>query len=96
MKADLTRFQALKMSQADKSRVQDWLDLLRTTETGIMGGGSTPSSCSADAATAIGATADAVKAASPGGAISGGAFAGGEFRRWQQQLGDVTSRWAAT
>src|SRR6478752_9570255 len=74
VKADLTRFQALKMSQADKTRVQDWLDLLRTTETGIM---NTPSSCSADAATAIGATADAVKAASPAGAISGGAFAGG-------------------
>lgn len=78
VKADLTRFQALKMSQADKTRVQDWLDLLRTTETGIMGGGtSTPASCSADAATSIGATADAVKAASPAGAISGGAFAGG-------------------
>jgi len=74
VKADLARFQALNMSQADKTRVQDWLDLLRTTETGIM---STPSSCSADAATSIGATADAVKAASPSGAIAGGVFAGG-------------------
>ncbi|HET7538653.1 MAG TPA: DUF1552 domain-containing protein [Polyangiaceae bacterium] len=74
VKADLTRFKALKMSQADQTRISDWLDLLRTTETGIM---STPSSCSADSATSIGATADAVKAASPGGAISGGAFAGG-------------------
>ncbi len=74
VKSDLARFQALNMSQSDKQRVQDWLDLLRTTETGIM---STPSSCSADAATAIGATDAAVKAASPGGAISGGAFTGG-------------------
>ncbi|HEY0466757.1 MAG TPA: DUF1552 domain-containing protein, partial [Polyangiaceae bacterium] len=64
VKSDLARFQALNMSQSDKQRVQDWLDLLRTTETGIM---STPSSCSADAATAIGATDAAVKAASPGG-----------------------------
>ncbi|MEI9942488.1 MAG: DUF1552 domain-containing protein [Pseudomonadota bacterium] len=74
VKADLTRFQALNMSQADKTRVQDWLDLLRTTETGIM---TTPSSCSADSATSLGATDAAVKAASPAGAISGGAFSGG-------------------
>jgi hypothetical protein len=73
VKSDLARFQALNMSQSDKTRVQDWLDLLRTTETGIM---TTPSSCSADAATSIGATEAAVKAASPGGAISGGAFGG--------------------
>jgi hypothetical protein len=73
VKADLTRFKARKMSQADQTRISDWLDLLRTTETGIM---TTPASCSADAATSIGATADAVKAASPSGAISGGAFAG--------------------
>jgi len=72
--ADLKRFQALNMSQADQSRVKDWLDLLRTTEVGIM---STPSSCSAESASAIGVTDAAIKAASPTGAISGGAFAGG-------------------
>jgi len=78
VKSDLARFQALNMSQADKTRVQDWLDLLRTTETGIMGGmTTTPASCSADAATAIGITAASVAAASPSGAISGGAFSGG-------------------
>src|SRR6478752_942177 len=74
VKGDLTRFQSRNMSLADKKRVQDWLDLLRTTETGII---TTPSSCSADSASAIGATDAAVKAASPGGAISGGAFSGG-------------------
>ena len=34
-KADLTRYQSLKMSKADKTRVQNWMDLLRTTETGV-------------------------------------------------------------
>ena len=74
VKSDLARFQNLNMSQADKTRVQDWLDLLRTTETGIM---TTPSSCGGDSATAIGVTDAAVKAASPAGAVSGGAFSGG-------------------
>jgi hypothetical protein len=74
VKADLTRFQALNMSKADQTRVQDWLDLLRTTENGIM---TTPSSCSAATATTLGATDAAVKAASPAGAISAGAFSGG-------------------
>jgi len=73
VKSDLTRFQALNMSQSDKTRVQDWLDLLRTTETGIM---TTPSDCSATSATSLGATDAAVAAASPGGAISPGAFGG--------------------
>ena len=32
IRGDLGRFQSLKMSGADKSRVSDWLDLLKTTE----------------------------------------------------------------
>jgi hypothetical protein len=82
VKGDLTRYQKLRMSTADKKRVQDWLDLLRTTETGMMGGttgGTTtsiPGSCSAATATSLGITAEAVAAASPTGAISSGAFGG--------------------
>ena len=37
-KADLGRYQSLKMSKADKTLVQNWMDLLRTTETGITPG----------------------------------------------------------
>src|SRR6185369_12308572 len=62
VKGDLKRYQKLNMSMADKQRVSDWLDLLRTTETGI----GLPSSCSAATATMLGATDAAVKAASPG------------------------------
>ena len=45
-KADLQRYQSLKMSKADQDAGQDWLDLLRTTETGVMP--TTPTSCSTD------------------------------------------------
>src|SRR5207237_234184 len=50
-KADLTRYQSLKMSKADKDQVSTWLDLLRTTEVGVVP--TPPTSCStitADAA----------------------------------------------
>ncbi|HYQ14620.1 MAG TPA: DUF1552 domain-containing protein, partial [Polyangiaceae bacterium] len=70
VKGDLQRYQKLNMSQADKQRVQDWLDLLRTTEGGI----GLPTSCSAASAMALNITDAAVKAASPGGPIDPGAF----------------------
>ncbi|MFZ5896067.1 MAG: DUF1552 domain-containing protein [Myxococcota bacterium] len=75
--ADLKRYQALKMSKADQDRLQDWLDLLRTTETGIMN--SMPTSCSKGTAEGapFGVTSSAVTAASPTGKVSGGVFAGG-------------------
>ena len=83
VKNDLTRYQKLNMSQLDKSRVQDWLDLLRTTETGVIGGGGggsvTPSSCTASTAEAapFSVNAAGVAAASPAGKVTGGVFAGG-------------------
>jgi hypothetical protein len=73
VKGDLSRYQKLNMSQADKLRLQDWLDLLRTTETGI----GLPSSCSAATASMLGVTDAAIKAASPGGPVDPGAFGGG-------------------
>ena len=75
VKGDLTRYQSLNMSQADQSRIKDWLDLLRTTETGVM---NTPTACSQATAEAapFGVTAAAVAAGSPTGTIAGGVFGG--------------------
>src|SRR6185503_12530265 len=74
VKADLTRYKSLRMSGADQKRVQDWLDLLRTTETGIM----TATSCSKP--TAEGApfmvTQSNVTAGSPTGKITLGSVLG--------------------
>ncbi|MET0793439.1 MAG: DUF1552 domain-containing protein, partial [Polyangiaceae bacterium] len=67
VKGDLGRYQALNMSQADKTRIQDWLDLLRTTETGM----GSPTGCNAAAASALGITDADVAAASPAGKVSG-------------------------
>jgi len=80
VRGDLSRLQKLKMSTADKGRLQNWLDLLRDTEVGVGGmtgdpmGGPTgmPAACNADTATKLGITADALKAASPTGKITGG------------------------
>lgn len=81
VRGDLSRLQKLKMSTADKGRLQNWLDLLRDTEVGVggmTGGGMTgggtamPAACNADTATKLGITADALKAASPTGKITGG------------------------
>ena len=68
VKDELARYQKLKMSSADQKRLADWLDLLRTTETG----GVTPASCNADAATKLGITTDTLKAASGGGGFGAG------------------------
>jgi hypothetical protein len=68
VKDELGRYQKLKMSSADQTRLSDWLDLLRTTETG----GATPAVCNSDAATTLGITADTVKAASSGGGFGQG------------------------
>jgi len=81
VRGDLSRLQKLKMSTADKGRLQNWLDLLRDTEVGVGGmtggemtGGGTamPAACNADTAAKLGITADALKAASPTGKITGG------------------------
>jgi hypothetical protein len=85
VRADLGRYQKLNMSATDKSRVQDWLDLLRTTETGVVGmpgttpGAVTPASCTTGTAEAapFNVNAAAVTAASPTGKVTGGVFAGG-------------------
>jgi hypothetical protein len=86
-RTDLTRYQKLRMSQVDQTHVQNWLDLLRTTETGIVdmmtggtGGGTvTPAACTASAAEGapFNVTAAGVQAASPTGKVTGGVFAGG-------------------
>jgi hypothetical protein len=79
VRGDLTRLQGAKMSSADQTRIQNWLDLLRDTEVGTGGMGSTgggttamPAACTTDTATKLGITADALTAASPTGKITGG------------------------
>lgn len=65
---DLKRYQSLNMSKADQRRISDWLDLLRSTEQGIM----TPAECTADTAALRGASPEEVDAASGGGGFGGG------------------------
>ena len=84
VRGDLNRLQKLKMSSADQGRIQNWLDLLHDTETGVggMSGGTggtggtgstgMPAACNSDSATALGITAAALTAASPTGKITGG------------------------
>lgn len=71
-KADLKRYQGLKMSTADQKRLSDWADLLRTVETGVTP--TNPTSCSKTAAEAAPfmATSANVMAASPTGPITAG------------------------
>ncbi|HEX2736228.1 MAG TPA: DUF1552 domain-containing protein [Polyangiaceae bacterium] len=74
VKNDLNRYQALNMSSSDKQRIQAWLDLLRTTEQGVVS--MATASCGQDVATLLGVTPEAVAAAGTG--VSGersGAFA---------------------
>jgi hypothetical protein len=76
VRADLKRYQSLKMSATDQSALKDWMDLLRTTETGMMT--TTPTSCSKmTAETApLSATAANVMAGSPTGKITLGSVLG--------------------
>ena len=67
VRGDLSRYQRLKMSQADQSHIQDWLDLLRDTEIGVNG------SCSMVTSTELGITEETVSRASTPGPFSGGA-----------------------
>lgn len=76
VRADLETYQRLNMSQTDQQRIQDWMDLLRTTEVG-MSDPTLAAACTTDAAVGLGATEEAVAAASPTGSISGGVFGGG-------------------
>ena len=86
-KADLGRYQSLKMSKNDKTLVQNWMDLFRTTETGITPGMPTTmpttmptASCSKMAAESAPfnptATMANVTAASPTGKITLGSVLG--------------------
>jgi hypothetical protein len=65
VREDLEGFRRLDMSQADRRRIDDWLDLLRDTEVGVQ-------RCSADAASELGITPEAVAAASPSGSDTSG------------------------
>ncbi len=60
VREDLLSYRALNMSASDRRRVDDWLDLLRETETGMaaIGGGG---SCSTEQASALGVTPEAVE-----------------------------------
>jgi hypothetical protein len=75
-KADLTRYKSLKMSRVDQELVTNWLDLLRTVETGVVP--TTPTSCSTMTAEAapFNATSANVAAASPTGKITLGSVLG--------------------
>ena len=44
-KADLQHYQSLNMSKADKNLIQTWLDLFRTTETGVMSSSAMAAQC---------------------------------------------------
>jgi hypothetical protein len=58
---DLAGFKRLNMSSADHRRIDDWLQLLRETETQVI-----PAACNADSAAALGIT-DAAMTAATGG-----------------------------
>jgi hypothetical protein len=77
-KADLQHYQSLKMSKADQNLIQTWLDLFRTTETGVMSAMATGASCTQPAAEAapFNATAANVAAASPTGKVTLGSVLG--------------------
>jgi hypothetical protein len=80
VRGDLGRLQKMKLSSADQGRIQNWLDLLHDTETGVGGAGGTggtgstgmPAACNADTAAALGITDAALTEASPTGKITGG------------------------
>jgi hypothetical protein len=83
VRGDLSRLQKQKMSSADQTRIQNWLDLLRDTEVGVGGMGGAGASmmgslaCSSDTAANLGITSTTLTAASPTGAITPGVFSGG-------------------
>ena len=79
IRGDLGRFQNLKMSGADKSRVTDWLDLLKTTEDRLKammmtGGGGSTVSCTKMTAegTPLGLTDASLKSGTVTGTITAG------------------------
>lgn len=59
---DLQSFKRLNMSSADQKRIDDWLQLLRETETRVI-----PATCNAEAAEQLGITSSTVEAASRNG-----------------------------
>jgi len=71
VREDLDSLRRLKMSSADKERLQQWLDLLRDTENGMMDP-ELAAACSTGTAMTLGATAEAVAEASPAGPITPG------------------------
>jgi hypothetical protein len=77
-KADLQHYQSMNMSKADKDLVQTWLDLLRTTESGMMSTGAMAAACTQSVAEGapFNATSANVTAASPTGKITLGSVLG--------------------
>ena len=75
VREDLDAYKRLNMSQADQTRIQDWMDLLRDTEV-IVNDPEVAAACTQASAAAYGATEEAVAAASPTGVVSGGVFGG--------------------
>jgi hypothetical protein len=73
---DLARLQNMKMSKEDQTRLSDWADLLRSTETMDGGAITTPTSCSSTTAQSapLNVTSANVTAASPTGVVAGGVF----------------------
>lgn len=68
VKGDLDTFKRLNMSGADQKRVDDWLSLLRETETPVVS-----AACNAETAAALGITdADVAATGGAGGARGGG------------------------
>ncbi len=63
VKEDLSGFKRLNMSGSDQKKVDDWLDLLRSTENRII-----PAACNADSAASIGLTPESI----PSGGFNGG------------------------
>lgn len=59
VKEDLATFKRLNMSAADHKRIDDWLDLLRDTETRVI-----PATCNADSAEQLGITSESIENAS--------------------------------
>jgi len=77
-KADLQHYQSLNMSKADKDLIQTWLDLFRSTETGVMSSMAMAAQCTQAAAEGapFNATSANVTAASPSGKITLGSVLG--------------------
>ena len=71
VKADLDTYKGLNMSSADQTRIDQWLQLLRDTETGVMDP-EVSAACNALSVMNLGINDAALSAASPTGPITAG------------------------